>query len=76
MAWGGKRQDILPGEEHLPLSALFEPYEAMAERRLATARFAYETQGDAFRNGERPPSTAFTYPTTRWKTPFSLENVF
>ena len=49
----GKRQNVLPGKEHLPPGVLFEPYEAMAERRLATARFTHEAKGNAFRNGER-----------------------
>ena len=51
-AWG-KPQDILPGKAHLALRTLFEPYEAMAEGRLPTTRFAHETQSNAFRNGER-----------------------
>jgi len=49
----GKRQNVLPGKEHLPPGVLFEPYEAVPERRLPTARFPHETKGDAFRNSER-----------------------
>jgi hypothetical protein len=49
----GKRQNVLPSKEHLPPGALFEPYKAVTERRLPTARFPHEAKGDTFRHGER-----------------------
>ena len=49
----GKAPNILPGEEHLALRTLFEPYEAMAKHHLPTTGFAHESHGNAFRNAER-----------------------
>jgi len=42
----------MPSKEYLTPSVLFETYEAVAERRLPTARLPNETQCDAFGNGE------------------------